>query len=262
MIFPPQADGLSRSAKLAVAFVALVLATPTFSAESTAQLQWVRTVALSTPVSGVIADVAVAKGERVQAGQILLRLEDSAQKARFTASEAQLVRAENNRAEGEREYNRAKELYDQTLLSDHDLQLASIARDAAQSELLSAKAARVQAERDLYNSSIRAPFDAWVLQRNAEPGQTVVSELQATPLIVLAEAGRMLARTMVSGEMAGKLKVGQKASVTVAGKDFTGKVHFVALEPVKATDDHYVVEVIFTTQAEPLRVGQQAKVKF
>jgi RND family efflux transporter MFP subunit len=240
----------------------LLLPVTVFAAQWDAQLQWVRTVPLTTPVSGVIAEVTAERGDRVRADQVLLRLEDSKQQAALAASEAKLKQAENNRSEAQRELERTQELYERTLLADHDLQLGKIQRDAAEAEWLSAKAALVKAQRDLYHSSVRAPFAAWVLQRSAEPGQTVVSELQATPLLVLAEAGRMLARAMVPEATLATLKLGQGVKVNVAGNTYSGKIHYLGLEPASSGGDQYPVDVIFDAGTQLLRAGQAAKVSF
>lgn len=231
-------------------------------AEEEATLQWVRTVALSTPVNGIIAKVKVNRGDRVRADQVLLRLDNETFRADVLAGKAKLKQARNNRDEAQRELERTQELYDRTLLSDHDLQLAKIQKDAADADLLSARASLTSAEHDFAHSIVRAPFAAWVLQRNAQPGQTVVSRMQAAPLIVLAEAGRMLARSLVSGTVIDKIKRGSKVKVTVAGKGYTGIVNFVALEPEKSRSDYYVVDVVFATKKQVLRVGQSARVKF
>ncbi len=231
-------------------------------AEEDATLQWVRTIALSTPVNGIIAEVKVNRGDRVRANQVLLRLDNETFRADVFASRARLKQARNNRDEAGRELERTQELYDRTLLSDHDLQLAKIEKDAADADLLSARASLTNAEHDFAHSIIRAPFAAWVLQRNAQPGQTVVSRMKAAPLIVLAEADRMLARSLVSGAIVDNIRRNDKAKVIVAGKTYAGTVSFVALEPEKAGSDRYVVEVVFATKKRMLRVGQPAKVKF
>lgn len=242
--------------------ILFVLSMQAAAAETDATLHWVRTVPLGTTVSGVVEHVGVDKGDRVRAGQELLNLVGKAFQADVEAKKAGLKKAENNDEEAERELERNQELYDRTLLSEHDLQLAKIQRDAAAAELQAARSALTKAERDYYYSVVRAPFDAWVLQRNAQPGQTVIVKLQASPLLVLAEAGRMLARSTVSGEMASKLKLGQRVKVSVAEKEFTGKIHFVAMEPVKSGAQEYAVDVIFDSGKSVLRVGQAAKVAF
>ena len=204
----------------------------------------------------------VEKGQRVRRGQVLLELDDRSLQAEVAAKKAQLKQAENNRDEAARELERTQELYDRTLLSDHDLQLAEIQRDAAEAAFQTARTALIRAEQNLYYSQIRAPFDAWVLQRRAQPGQTVVVALQAEPLLVLAEAGRMLARGVVSGAETAKFHVGQKARVNVAGKHYDGKVTFVAMEPRAAGKNEYLIEVMFTSGASTLRVGQPATLEF
>jgi RND family efflux transporter MFP subunit len=239
-----------------------VLSTPSHAEEVEATLQWVRTVPLSTAVSGVIDTVDVSKGDRVQKNQVLLHLVSKTFQADVVAQKANLKKAENNKDEAERELERTQELYDRTLLSDHDLQLGIIQRDAATAELQVARSKLTSAERDLYYSVVRAPFDAWVLQRNAQPGQVVVVKLQASPLLVLAEAGRMLARSEVGGAMAGKLRLGTTTQVTVAGKKYTGKISYISLEPVKPGVDKYTVDVSFSSGNSVLRVGQAAKVTF
>jgi len=254
--------GVSVLRILPILIFALVFSLTVSAAEEEATLQWVRTVALSTPVNGVIAEVTVNRGDRVQADQMLLRLVNETFRADVFASRARLKQAKNNRDEAWRELERTQELYDRTLLSDHDLQLAKIQKDAADADVLSARASLTKAEYDFGYSMIRAPFAAWVLQRNAQPGQTVVSRMQAVPLIILAEADRMLARSLVSGTTVDNIKRNDKAKVTVAGKSYAGTVNFVALEPEKSSSDRYVVEVVFATNEQVLRVGQTAKVKF
>lgn len=248
---------------LFVLFVlSVLLPVQTLAQEISATLQWVRTVPLSTAVSGVIEKVNVSTGERVSRGQQLMSLVDKTFQANVLARKAALKKAENNRDEARRERERTQELYDRTLLSDHDLQLAKIQFDAAMAELQIVRAALIKAEQDIYYSVVRAPFDAWVMKRDAQPGQTVVVNLQITPLLVLAEAGRMLARGTVDEASARKIKRGQMAQVVVAGKNYAGKVSLVSLEPVKSSVDEYAVEVIFKTGQSVLRVGQSATVRF
>lgn len=240
----------------------LLLSLPTFAQEVDATLQWVRTVPLSTAVSGVVDRVNVNKGERVRDGQVLMNLVSDTFQAEVLAQKAMLKKSENNNNEAQRELQRTQELYDRTLLSDHDLQLAKIQDDAATAELQTARAMLVKTEQDYYYSVVRAPFDAWIVQRNVQPGQVVIVNLQASPLLVLAEAGRMLARSVVKGGTVSGIRPGQKASVTVAGKNYTGKISFVAMQPVKPDADEYAVEVVFSTGKSVLRVGQSARVKF
>ncbi len=58
-----------------------------------------RSAELTPPTSGIVAEVLVAEGERVQAGQVLIRLDASRQQAALSQAEAGLKRAEANLAQ-------------------------------------------------------------------------------------------------------------------------------------------------------------------
>jgi multidrug efflux pump subunit AcrA (membrane-fusion protein) len=57
--------------------LALLLNFPAMAADVEALIQWSRRTELATPVSGVVASVAVNAGERAAKGQLLLTLDDA-----------------------------------------------------------------------------------------------------------------------------------------------------------------------------------------
>lgn len=230
--------------------------------EVDAVLHWQRSVPLSTPVSGVVVKVDGQVGERVTKGQILFQLDDRARRAKMDASIADLKRAENNRDELEREYERTLELYDRTLIADHDLEMARIKADDGIAQYQTAKAGLTQVKMELEYSTIRAPFDGWVTQRNVEVGQTVVSELQAEPLMVIVDARKMVARLQVKNETLSKLDIGHTASVMVGKNTHSGKVNFIGMNPVSGTTDQYTVDIEFNVGKQLYRAGQAARVSF
>ncbi|MBL1278189.1 MAG: efflux RND transporter periplasmic adaptor subunit [Ectothiorhodospiraceae bacterium] len=230
--------------------------------EMDATLLWGNKMPLGTPVSGVVATVNVIAGDAVKKGDVLMALDDRILRASVQARTAALKSTTNDRDEAERELTRTQEMYDRTLISDHDLALAVIQRDAAITSQQIAKASLVKAEIDLWHSQLRAPFDAWVIRRDVAVGQTIVSRLQATPLLVLVEAKFMLARVHVSTEQLSAVRNGEKAVVSVNGKSYTGIVYFISLEPVEKATTQYVVDVKFTTGKPLLRAGLPAKVIF
>lgn len=248
------AMSVTKRALCGLALLALTVAAE--AGEEGATLHWARKVAMGTPVSGVIAEVAVQAGDKVGKGQVLLRLDDRALRAKVTGLEAQKVRATEDRDEAKRELDRTQELYDRTLLADHDLQLAKNHLTAAEATVSVVDAELAQARWELEYSAVRAPFDGWVLKRNAETGQTVVSQLQAEPLVELAEAGTMLARARVFPDALKGLKTGQDIDITVSGKRYAGKLRHLALEP--ASDGRYDLDVVFETR-DLLRAGLPAK---
>ena len=250
---------MNRSLTLAAAtLLTATLALPAAAFEVDGELQWSKRLTLSTPVTGVVTEAPVAPGQRVAKGTLLVRLDPRPFAARDARAAAGVASAEAALGEARREMERAEELYDRTVLSDHELQKARIGLAAAEAAFESARAERTLAAVALERSRLTAPFDAWVLERPAEVGETVVSRLEARPLVVLAEAGRMVARVAVGADRAAKLAPGMAAAVTVNGDRYEGRVRTVALEAPEGSS-LYPVEVEFASD-QPLRAGQRASV--
>ena len=234
--------------------------------EMDATLLWGNKLPLGTPISGVVKAVNVMAGDFARQGSVLLSLDDRVFRANVTARSAELKGAENDRNEASRELGRTQELYDRTLISEHEREMVVIQRDAAIAKYQTAQAALAKAEWEFDHTQVKAPFDAWVLNCDVAVGQTIVSRLQSTPLLELVEAGVMLARSQVPASRLSNLHKGGKATVTVAGKQYPGKIENIALEAstVKPSVDslHYAVDVAFDSGETLLRAGLSAKVNF
>ncbi len=241
--------------------MALAVPLASFAAEVTGKIQWARRVELTTPVSGVVAEVLVDTGDRVEQGQELLRLDPRSFRTHIKQARARVDKEEQVREEARREWERAQELYDRTVLSDHDLQLAEIAFVAADADYRAAEAELARAQLELEQSVIRAPVQGFVIRKDAEPGQTVVTRLQATPLLIVAESGRYIARVRLRRDALGELSREQEINVRVAGERYRGVVKRIGLEPVGAKGELYDLDVVFSTEPTvTLRAGQDVEV--
>ena len=230
------------------------------ASEIDTRLSWHQKTVLSTPISGVIKTVNVSPGALVNKGDVLLQLDDRAIRENLEKARADVERWRLLEEEAQRELDRTNELYEQTLIADHEKQLAIIAHAEAQASHKAATAALVQAELDLEYSAVRAPYDAVVVKQYAQVGQTIVSRTEVTPLLEVAERGMMSATVQVSGSTVSRLKIGAKARVQVGGKVYNGVIEGLGLEPVSAKSSQYEVNVAFPTQGKVLRAGQSAKV--
>lgn len=247
----------------AIAFLLLSFPSILWAIDKDATLQWSRLVEISTPVSGVVSGVFAEAGTYMRKGQVLLRLDDRSFKAAVKKARAEVERLRVKREEAEREFKRAKEMYERDLIADHELELARIGFLTSDSEYQAAQATLTQADLDLEYSEVRAPFDCIVLQRKAEVGQTIVSAMQPTPLFVLAEAGHMLARIKVTNEELLSLYTGQGVLVRVAGKKYKGTISRLGIDPVGMRNGKplYDVDVKFSFDPSTImRAGQHAAV--
>lgn len=242
--------------------VFMLLSFPVSAKDWPAHLDWSRRVSLSVPVSGIVTQVNAKLGDRVKAGEILLQLEQEGFKARVDSAQADLVQARHNLKEANREWQRAKELYERTVLSDVSLQKAKTVLVKARSRYNVRQATLKKEKLNLKYSTLQAPFEGMVVRREVELGQTIVSRLQANPLMILVEWGSMLAKFTVAEESLNDFKEGAKATVIINNRRFNGSVVSIGLEPVRKNEtSRYEVQVRFSTQGQLLRAGQKGLVK-
>jgi multidrug efflux system membrane fusion protein len=228
-----------------------------------AELDWARRVELGTPVKGVVQHIMAQPGQRIAKNEVLLQLDQRGFKSRVAGLKAQVAHLKAELAEARREQERAMELYDRTVLSDHELQVAKNNFIAAEARYQKGRSELVQAELDLEYSSIRAPYDAVIVSRLAEVGQTVVPDLQPVVLFVVADARHMLAKGRVTANEIAKLSLGEEALVKFDSEEYKGLIINFGLEPSienKTTDRRYFVNVEFPIQSQASYVGQSVKI--
>lgn len=227
--------------------------------EFEAVLGWSKRVELSTSVNGLVEKVFAQSGKIVAKGEVLVRLDPRAFIADLKYAKAKLDSTNGQSLEAKRELDRQLDMYDRSMLSEHDLQVAKNNYSTAQSIYLQAQAALTKAKLNLEYSAVRAPFNAIVINSTAVKGQVVASVITPPILVVVAEAQRMLARFYAGENKVKELVLNQGVGVSVEGETYQGKVLNIALEPDATKLGHYAVDVIFDSKNTILRAGQKAK---
>ena len=226
--------------------------------EFEAVLGWSKRVELSTSVNGMVQKVFVQSGNVVAKGEALVQLDPRVFKADLKYAKAKFTHANEQSLEAKRELDRQLDMYDRSMLSEHDLQVAKNNFSAAQSSYLQAQADLTKAKLNLEYSAIRAPFNAIVINTTAVKGQVVVSETRPPVLVVVAEAKRMQARFFVTAAKANELVLKQGVTINVVGESYQGKIVSIAIEPDELKAGYYAVDVIFDSKEAVLRSGQKA----
>ncbi len=244
-------------------FLQTVLVHVALAIEVDARLDWSKRVELAFPVNGVVAGVHAGHGDRVNKGEILVFLDPREFNTAVNRAQAAVKSQQELKLEATREVERAEELYERTVLSDHELQTTRIALETATARLEAARAELSQAQLAKERSELRAPFAAIVVSQNVEVGETIVSSMQARTLVVLAEQGRMLARASVSAGQLELLKIGDAATVVVGKRRISGSVLQIGLEPIGSESGKPLYEVVcqFATDGVTLRKGQQVRLE-
>jgi HlyD family secretion protein len=171
---------------------------------------------------GLVTAVLVEAGDRVKAGQVLARLDQSVLRPQVNRLEASLEEARAQAALSAAEYRRAQGVEAAGALSAEEIarRRAAAVTDEAKVKVAAAQLAEAQAR--LRKTDIRAPAAGIVLTRNAEVGQMAGAE----PLFRLAQDGEMEMRGQVAERDLAALSVKQTAQVYLTGveKPFEGEV--------------------------------------
>ncbi len=242
----------------------LLGAVPAAALELKAELAWARRAELGTPVKGVVQQINAQPGQYVAEGEVLLKLDQRGFQSRVTALQASVAHYTAELAEAEREQERAVELYDRTVLSDHELQVAKNNLIAARARYKEAQSELVQAELDLEYSAIRAPYEAVIVSRGAEIGQTVIPDLQPVVLLVLADAKHMHARGRANAKEIAGLVIGKQVVVKIGAEEYPGRIvnfGLLSTPPGEVPNNRFFVNVEFAITSQTSLVGQPATIK-
>jgi len=248
---------LSGGLRRCVLLLPLLLAAPlVHAAEYPAVLEWSGRVVLTLPVSGVLDNVTAEAGQIVKKGELLASLDATLFKAGVAEARADMDRLNVEHADAQSDLRRVQELYARTVASTTELDAAKL-RFARASAGLAAVQARVErARRLLAEAELRAPFDAMILQRHAEPGLVITSPCQPAPVFSIARADQLIARAQLNATQAGAIALGSEAEVALAELTLKGRV-----KGLTATANHqYLLEVSVPRSAAML-AGQSASIR-
>ena len=202
-----------EAAGIATAAVREVTRSDAFHAVGVVSLDERRTARLGAVVDGVIAEVLVQPGDRVEAGAVLARiLSDRFHDvwAEYFTATARRRHAEAGLSYAQTAAGRAERLVADKALAEQELERVRAELSAAEEELASARADVRRTEQDLLHYGltpspdaeprenehvpVRAPFAGAVIERLASPGAAVTI---GEPLLVVSD----LSRVWISAEV-------------------------------------------------------------
>jgi RND family efflux transporter MFP subunit len=201
------------------------------------------TIDLRAEASGIVEAVSVREGDRVSQGQELVRLDSKLAQSAVDQAEANLSQAELQDAATRLDLDqdtvvlkrktleRSTALYQRGLLpkdqleqvelelraSERAVERAKRNIDSSQARIAQMRAAVAQARTQLQHTTIRAPFDAFVLRRLVELGSGVAgvsqSSMGGTVLMTLGDARQSALYAKATASDAKRLHIGQVARV-------------------------------------------------
>lgn len=201
----------------------------------------IRTVGVNSRLSGALLSVEVEEGDRVEAGDVLARVDDREIAAQLASAEAafDVARAA---------YERAERLHEQQIIT-----LAEYERD--QTQHAAARATRDQLRTRLEYATVRAPITGIVLEKRVEAGDVVATQ---TGLFTIGDVSTMVVRVEVSELDVVQLSVGDPVGLVLdayPGRTVRGRIRrvFPAADP---TTRLVPVEVAVVPGPDDVRVAR------
>jgi RND family efflux transporter MFP subunit len=157
--------------------------------------------ALSARLPASVTELPYQEGQWVQAGAVVVRLDDAALRAAVAAAEAGLKAAESD-------LERTRALLEKGAATPRELEQMTAAASGAQAQLTGAKD-------KLSYAALRAPFAGRVASRRVNLGDVVNPGM---PLIEIEGEGGLELRATVESEIAASLRPGSKLRALVDGQ--------------------------------------------
>ncbi|HWZ99566.1 MAG TPA: efflux RND transporter periplasmic adaptor subunit [Candidatus Dormibacteraeota bacterium] len=204
-----------------------------------------KTTPVFSPVGGPVQEILVTPGQAVKAGQPLLTVTSPD----YSAARSAYIKAKSVFLLADKNYSRAKDLYEHQAIAERDLQQAESDRAAAQADLVSSEdALRAVGVKDtealLKNSSIGsgatpvlAPVSGEVTDRLVGPGQLL--QVGATQCFTISDMSTVWVLMNVYQSDLAYVRVGDSVEISTDAypEKFHGKVSYVAaaLDPTTRT---------------------------
>lgn len=202
-----------------------------------------RIVDVTAEVAGKVIATPVEKGQNVKKGDVLCELAEEDRIVQLSRAKASLEKAQLD-------YDGSKKLFDDGLIS-------SAALAASKSALESERATLKQAQLDVDNLKMRAPFDAFVEDRPAQVGAMTERGHVCARLM---DESTLLAVSQATEKNITLLKLGQPVNVQlVDGRQLPGKITFIGRVADTQTRT-YRVEAEISAQQAIVRDGVTAQI--
>jgi RND family efflux transporter MFP subunit len=215
-----------------------------------AVVEAVRQATLSTQVAGTIVGLNVKAGDRVRAGQELLRIDASAAQQQVAGSSAQLEAAQANLNVASKELDRQKQLFQKQYISQGALDRAQAQWEAARAQVQAQQAQTRAAQTQTGFFSVRAPFNGVVSDVAVTLGDMA---MPGRPMLTLHDPSALRVSAAVPQSMLSGVR-SQLASVRyeIAGH---------SAQPVKAGTAQLLPSVDPVTHTAQLRLALPAGIE-
>jgi len=143
-------------------------------------IEAVREGTVSAQTTGTVNKLPYDVDDHVDAGELILQLEDSEQRSRLNQAESALEEAEAGLDDARQNFERVQSLYERDVATQSDLDQSRNRFNGAKARVARAQAEVAEARQQLEYTRVRAPYSGIVTERMVELGESV---MMGQPLI-------------------------------------------------------------------------------
>ena len=235
-----------------------------------------QSVEIRSPIEGVISRVNVDRGENIKRGQLLVELQSDLERANLEAAKykvtmlGRLTSAQSRVEYTSKKFERAQELFAEQVTAEQAVDDAKAEKRIAAAEYKDAvenlELARLEykrAQEQLNLRLLRSPFDGYVVERSAHPGDLAEAGSGRKAILKIAQINPLRVEVVLPQAIYGQLKIGARALVKPEGfqKTYEAKV-LVADKVIDAASGTFGVRLSLGNPAGELPSGLRCSVDF
>lgn len=218
-------------------------------------------ITLSAEAAGRITKLDLEVGDEVNAGDLVVSLDDATLVARIKQVDAQITRGETMLESSKRIYDRQQKLFEAKAGSEQALDDARQMVDTIQAELRATRAELEAAQVDLRKFRIKTPIKGAISEKHASIGEFASP---GTPLYTVVTNDRVEFIFSLSETDVSKIKVGDPIEVLVDAKPdqpVVGKIKAISPSGNLQTRTFKVWAVIDNPEPHPLMPGMSGRAR-
>lgn len=215
-------------------------------------LKAVNSAFIKARVAGELQGLTVREGDRVQAGQVIARVDATEYQARVRQAQEQADSAKAQIDIAQRQFDNNRALVDQGFISKTALDTSSNNLVAAQANYRAAMAAVDVAKKALEDTVLRSPISGLISQRLAQPGERVAIDARVVEVVDLS---RLELEATLSATDSVSVQVGQRATLTIEGTGKPVAARVVRISPSAQAGSRSVLAYLAIAPTPGLRQG-------
>jgi RND family efflux transporter MFP subunit len=171
-----------------------------------------RTSLVASRVMGVVTSLLVREGDAVQAGQLLLTIDDREAAQKVRSASMALEAARQNKALAEITWQRYRNLYAEKALSRQEMDQIETQKKVAEAEYERVKAMAEEAKTYHSFSKVNAPVSGIITEKRIDVGSMATPGM---PLLIMEGGGGFHIEAAVDESLGDKIKTGMAVDISV-----------------------------------------------